>query len=172
MRGLRLFKSIDNYPLFSQRVELCENGEMSLDETWKEKRETKREIERTRETGGVFSPLLCLSIFAWECRFNLWERKSQNFLGDLWLILTEDSSGRHRFLIYPEGHLGKDYCHDARDVRLNHEVAHFPFQVEIDRHHHVFTWKRAVNRKQVYPQVLIVTNFWCIHYHAHIHKQK
>lgn len=120
-------------------------------------RETKTESEQKRAAGSVFSPLLCSSIFAWECRFNLWERKSWNFPGDLWLILTEDSSGRHRFLIYPEGHLGKDYCHDAWDVCLNHEVAHFPFQVEIDSHHHVFTWKTAGNRKQFFNFFVYIT---------------
>lgn len=62
-----------------------------------------------------------------------------NSAEDLRVTHTKDSSGGYGFLIYPERHLGKDYSHDAGDVRLNHEVAHFPFQVEVDRHYHIFT---------------------------------
>lgn len=65
--------------------------------------------------------------------------KGENSAEDLRVTHTKDSSGRYGFLIYPERHLGKDYSHDAGDVRLNHEVAHFPFQVEVDRHYHIFT---------------------------------
>lgn len=64
---------------------------------------------------------------------------------DLCAIRTEDCSSRDRFFIYPEGHLGEDYCHDAGDIRLNHEVAHFPLQVEVYCHHHVFTWRIAID---------------------------
>lgn len=65
--------------------------------------------------------------------------KGGNSAEDLRVTHTKDSSGGYGFLIYPERHLGKDYSHDAGDVRLNHEVAHFPFQVEVDRHYHIFT---------------------------------
>lgn len=66
---------------------------------------------------------------------------------DAWGLHTEDCACRHWFFIYPEGHLGEDYCHYAGDIRLNHEVAHFTFQVEIDRHHHIFTWR--INRNEL-----------------------
>lgn len=66
-------------------------------------------------------------------------QRGGNSAKDLRVIHTKDSSGGYGFLIYPERHLGKDYSHDAGDVRLNHEVAHFPFQVEVDRHYHIFT---------------------------------
>lgn len=58
---------------------------------------------------------------------------------------TKDSSGRHRFLINPERHLGKNDCHDARSIYLYHEVAHLPLQVEINRHYCIFTcWKTII----------------------------
>lgn len=66
---------------------------------------------------------------------------------DVWGLHTEDCACRDWFFIYPEGHLGEDYCHYAGDIRLNHEVAHFPFQVEVDRHHHIFTWR--INRNEL-----------------------
>ncbi len=78
------------------------------------------------------------SVFAWKW---CWRLRGGNGAGDLRVTRTKDSSGRHGFLIYPERHLRKDYSHDAGDVRLDHEVAHFPLQVEVDRHYHIFTWK-------------------------------
>lgn len=60
---------------------------------------------------------------------------------------TKDCACRDRFFVYPEGHLGEDYCHYAGDIRLNHEVAHFTFQVKVDRHHHIFTWR--INKREL-----------------------
>lgn len=52
---------------------------------------------------------------------------------------TEHSSGRNWFLIDPKRDLRQYYGHYARNVRLNHEEAHLPLQVEINRHDYVFT---------------------------------
>lgn len=79
------------------------------------------------------------------CIFSASQQTYSTEWRDLWVILTEDCSSRDWFLIYPEGHLGEDYCHDAGDIRLNHEVAHFPLQVEVHCHHHVFTWRIAID---------------------------
>lgn len=54
-------------------------------------------------------------------------------------ILTEHSSSRHRLSVQPERHLGENDGHDARQVRLNDKVADFPLQMEMSRHHRVFT---------------------------------
>lgn len=66
---------------------------------------------------------------------------------DVWGLHTKDRACRDWLFIYPEGHLGEDYCHYAGDIRLNHEVAHFSFQVEVDCHHHIFTW--SIKRNEV-----------------------
>ena len=58
-------------------------------------------------------------------------------------VRTEHGPCRDGLLVDPEGHLGEDDCHDAGDVRLNHEVAHLPLEVEVNRHHHVLTWGNA-----------------------------
>lgn len=45
----------------------------------------------------------------------------------VWDVHTEDCARRHWLLVYPEGHLWEDHCHDAGNVCLDHEVAHFAF---------------------------------------------
>lgn len=59
-------------------------------------------------------------------------------LGSL-TVLTKHSPRRHRFSVQPERHLGKNDCHDARQVRLDDKVANLPLQMEMSRHHCVFT---------------------------------
>lgn len=54
-------------------------------------------------------------------------------------VLTKHSPGWHRFSVQPERHLGKNDCHDARQVRLDDKVADLPLQMEMSRHHCVFT---------------------------------
>lgn len=51
--------------------------------------------------------------------------------------LTEHSPGRNRLPVEPEGHLREDDSHDAGQVRLDHEVADLPLQVEMGRHDRV-----------------------------------
>lgn len=65
----------------------------------------------------------------------------------VWGLHTEDCACWNGLFIYPEGHLGEDHCHYAGDICLNHEVAHFTFQVEVDCHHHIFTCR--INRKEL-----------------------
>ena len=59
-------------------------------------------------------------------------------------VRTEHGPRRHRLLVDPEGHLGEDDGHDAGDVRLDHEVAHLPLEVEVNRHHHVLTCRSTL----------------------------
>ena len=55
------------------------------------------------------------------------------------VTLTKDGSGGHRLAIEPEGHLGQDYGHEPRHVRLDDKVANLPRQVEVGHHHCVLT---------------------------------
>lgn len=57
-------------------------------------------------------------------------------------MLTKHSPGWDRFSVQPEGHLGENNCHDARQVRLNDKVANLPLQMEMSRHHCVLTCTR------------------------------
>lgn len=52
--------------------------------------------------------------------------------------LTEHGASRDRFPVQPEGDLRQNDGHDAREVGLNHEIANFPFQMEICCHHNIF----------------------------------
>lgn len=52
--------------------------------------------------------------------------------------LTEHGASRDRFSVQPEGDLRQNDGHDAREVGLNHEIANFPFQMEICCHHNIF----------------------------------
>jgi len=54
-------------------------------------------------------------------------------------ILTKHSPSWHRFSVQPERHLGKNDGHDAWEVRLDDKVANLPLQMEMSRHHCVFT---------------------------------
>lgn len=54
-------------------------------------------------------------------------------------MLTKDGSGWHRFPVQPERHLGEDDGHDAGEVGLDDKVADLPLQMEMSRHHRVFT---------------------------------
>lgn len=56
--------------------------------------------------------------------------------------LTEHGASRDRFSVQPEGDLRQNDGHDAREVGLNHEIANFPFQMEIRCHHNIFTCSR------------------------------
>ncbi len=53
--------------------------------------------------------------------------------------LTKNRPGWNRLSVEPEGHLGQDDGHDARQVRLNHKITDLPLQVEVGRHHSVLT---------------------------------
>lgn len=72
-------------------------------------------------------------------------REQRDRTRDRRVIRTENCACRDRLFINPEGHLGEDNCHYAGDVCLDHEVAHFTFQVEVHRHHHIFTWRSNTN---------------------------
>lgn len=59
-------------------------------------------------------------------------------------VLTKHSPRWHRFSVQPERHLGKNDCHDAREVRLDDKVADLPLQMEMSRHHCVFTYAEMI----------------------------
>lgn len=65
--------------------------------------------------------------------------------------LTKYSSGWNRLSVQPEGHLGQDDGHDARQVRLNHKITDLPLQVEVGCHHSVLTWvgKKVQNKIKI-----------------------
>lgn len=58
--------------------------------------------------------------------------------------LTKHSPRWHRFSVQPERHLGENDCHDAREVRLDDKVADLPLQMEMSRHHCVFTYGEMI----------------------------
>lgn len=60
--------------------------------------------------------------------------------------LTKHSPGGHRLPVEPEGDLGEDDGHDAGQVRLDHEVADLPLQMEMGRHDRVFACAGAENQ--------------------------
>lgn len=59
-------------------------------------------------------------------------------------VLTKHSPRWHRFSVQPERHLGKNDCHDAGEVRLDDKVADLPLQMEMSRHHCVFTYGEMI----------------------------
>lgn len=74
-------------------------------------------------------------IDGWMGDRNIWIRK-----------LTEDGAGWHGLLVDPEGDLGQDDRHDARNVGLDEEKTHLPLQVEVYRHDDVLTWRQITSR--------------------------
>lgn len=38
--------------------------------------------------------------------------------------------------------MGEDNCHDAGQIRLNHKIANFSFQVEVRCHYYIFSCRR------------------------------
>ncbi len=103
----------------------------------KEEKHKERETDRRREedmTEGRSSFLrICMKMVLAAQRGKRCRRfESNTYQRQFW---------RARIPYLSRKTLEKDYSHDAGDVRLNHEVAHFPFQVEVDRHYHIFTWK-------------------------------
>lgn len=68
----------------------------------------------------------------------IWSAK--HILHKMAALLTKHSPRRHRFSVQPERHLGENDCHDAREVRLDDKVADLPLQMEMSRHHGVFTY--------------------------------
>lgn len=68
-------------------------------------------------------------IIHWNIAEMEWKRKT---------ALTEHGASRDRFSVQPEGDLRQNDSHDAREVGLNHEIANFPFQMEICCHHNIF----------------------------------
>lgn len=71
----------------------------------------------------------------WKCfrKHNVLYKKACSY------SLTEHSSRRHRFSVKPERHLGENDSHDARQIRLNHKIPNFSFQVEMSCHYGIFT---------------------------------
>lgn len=63
-------------------------------------------------------------------------------------ILTEHGARRHGLAVQPEGHLREDDGHYAGEIRLDHEIANFPFQMEIRCHHHIFSCTRNDEEKR------------------------
>lgn len=68
----------------------------------------------------------------------IWSAKQ--ILHKMAALLTKHSPRRYRFSVQPERHLGENDCHDAREVRLDDKVADLPLQMEMSRHHGVFTY--------------------------------
>lgn len=65
--------------------------------------------------------------------------------------LTEDSACRHRLPVQPEGDLRENDGHYAGEIRLDHEIANFPFQMEIRCHHYIFSYIRNEKKRRERP---------------------